>query len=454
MSNKSRKIIIIAIIVLIIAIIGILILLKVTNKKTKVDIIEYEVEIDVNTEWEKVNVRSYYYIVKNIVEKYYLNLCDLNKTAEDVPIYEYEGDINKVKQEIASQVDVEIENTKKAIYGLFGNDYIKENGISIDNLQEKLGNYNNIDVFIKNMYSRDLSEFLKLYLVFGTIIENENTTNENFELMILTDEKNRTFNIYTSDYIEKKNLYELSKEKNFKMDIEEIENRKYNTYEFEVINDQTYVVDLLDHYIQSVKYLELKYSYNKLDEEYKEKKFDKETDYEKYIEENKKRITTAILNYYRVDKYDDYKQYICIDRLGNYYIFRESANMDYTVLLDSYTIDLPEFIEKYNNATTEEKVAMNIEKIVEALNAQDYNYVYGKLADEFKENYFSKYEDFEKYAKNTFSTGNEIAYNSYTETQNVSTYNITLKGNKNTITKTVVMKLEEGTDFVMSFNIE
>ena len=38
-------------------------------------------------------------------------------------------------------------------------------------------------------------------------------------------------------------------------------------------------------------------------------------------------------------------------------------------------------------------------ELYEALNAKDYKYVYGKLADEFKANYFITYEDFEKYAK-------------------------------------------------------
>ena len=42
----------------------------------------------------------------------------------------------------------------------------------------------------------------------------------------------------------------------------------------------------------------------------------------------------------------------------------------------------------------------------------------------------------------------------YTESKDLCTYQITLKGKNKTITKTIVMRLEEGTDFVMSFNVE
>jgi len=47
-----------------------------------------------------------------------------------------------------------------------------------------------------------------------------------------------------------------------------------------------------------------------------------------------------------------------------------------------------------------------------------------------------------------------VTFNKYTETDNLSTYEITLKGQLKTVTKTIVMRLEEGTDFVMAFNVE
>lgn len=343
MNNKSKKIILITIIILIIVIIGILILIKKLNEKPKTDAIEQEVNIVLDNELTKVNFRDNYYIVKNIIENYYLSLCELNKTVDDVPIYEYEGDINQIKQELANQTAREIENKKNKIYNLFDTKYSNENGISVDNIQEKLGNYKDLNVFIEDMYTRDLSENLKLYFVYGTITEKDTLLQQNFRWMVIIDQTNRTFNMYQADYIEKNNLFELSKDKDFSMNITNVENRKYNTYQYEYINDETYVTDLITHYKQSLVYYKTGYSYNKLDKEYREKRFDGETDYEKYIAENKKRISNAVLAYYKVTEFEEYTQYLCVDTQGNYYIFRENANMDYSLILDIYTIDLPEF---------------------------------------------------------------------------------------------------------------
>lgn len=50
--------------------------------------------------------------------------------------------------------------------------------------------------------------------------------------------------------------------------------------------------------------------------------------------------------------------------------------MNFTVILDTYTIDLPEFTEKYTKASDEEKVLLNIQKGFTAINDKDYRYVY------------------------------------------------------------------------------
>lgn len=450
---KYKKNILIILIVLVILIV-IIMFVKNRYKKTLPLETEYEMETIVNETLRKVTVRNNYYTVKNIVEKYYYALCDLNKTNEDIQVYEYGNNWTESKNN--QEETTEAKNRKKRIYNFFPEDYVQETGLSIDNLKDKLGNYNDLFILIDDMYVRDITDVLKVYFVNGTIVEKQTLETEKFSLMVATDSNNRTFNIYTSEYISKHNLYELSKKEDFEekvFTITTIENRLYNKYQFEIINDETYASDLLEHYIETIKYSETGYSYNRLDKEYRENRFGNEAEYKEYIEENNKRLRTALLDYYKVDKYDDYTQYTCMDRKGNYYIFRESTIMDYSLFLDIYTVDLPEFVEKYNNATTEDKVKLNIEKIVEALNQKDYKYIYNKLVKEFKNNNFKNYEEFKKYAENTFDIENEVTYNKYTESENYCTYKITLKGKDKTITKTIVMKLEKGTDFIMSFDI-
>ena len=450
---KKIKNILIVLGILIIIIIGFLILIKIINKdKLVTNEIDYEVKITINDSLERVKIRNNYYTVKSIVEQYYFNLCSLNKTSKDILIFEYDEEVEHLEEEILE----EKENYKKQIYSYFDESLIKEMGLTLDNLQEKLGDYNNLYILIKDMYVRDITETIKIYFVLGSLTEKDTLRTEEFELMVATDSKNSTFNIYTTEYVNQHNLYELSKEKKLNekyFNIDSIENRKYNKYEFNIIDDETYASDLLKSYTQSIKYNNIDYAYNKLDDEYRKQRFNSQSNYENYIKENKNNIIASLLKYYKYSKYDGKKQYTCIDQNGKCYIFREESIMNYTLILDTYTIDLPEFTEKYEVATTQEKVALNIQKIVEALNSKDYNYVYSKLADEFKNNNFETLEDFEEYAKKTFEVDSQVEFIKYTEANNLYTYKISLKGNNKNVTKTIIMQLQEGTDFVISFNV-
>mgnify|MGYP000081844256 CR=1 FL=1 len=44
-----------------------------------------------------------------------------------------------------------------------------------------------------------------------------------------------------------------------------------------------------------------------------------------------------------------------------------------------------EFIEKYNSANEKTKVGLNIQKVFDAINNEDYEYVYNKLDNTFKQ---------------------------------------------------------------------
>ena len=443
--NDIKKIIIVLIIIIIL-IIGILVILKKSNKASDINRTEYVPDVIITDSLEKVTVRNDYFTIKNIVEQYYSRLCDLNKTTNDILVYEYDEEVGDLDKEL----EAEKARNKRSLISFFDEGYIIETSLSTDNIQEKLGNYNDLYVLIENMYIKDITVNLKAYFIFGTLTEKT----KDFKLMVVTDSYNGTFNIYTSEYIDKYKLYELSKDelKNQLFNTAEIKNRIYNKYSYKVVQDEEYAKELLKSYTETIRY-NIKYSYNNLAEEYKTSKFENIAEYEKYIEENKISIIATTLKYYQYNIFDGYIQYVCIDQNGRYYIFNQTSIMNYSLYLDNYTIDLPEFTSKYETATTYEKVALNIQKIVEALNAKDYKYVYSKLADEFKSNYFKTYEDFEEYAKTTFDVENEVTFMNYTESDELSTYQITLKGKSKTITKTIVMRLDEGTNFVMSFNV-
>ena len=120
-------------------------------------------------------------------------------------------------------------------------------------------------------------------------------------------------------------------------------------------------------------------------------------------------------------------------------------------MLDTYTIDIEEFIEKYESVNEKEKVILNIQKFINSINDNNYNYAYNCLADSFKNNYFSNVEDFKNYIENNFGNNIDISYIEFdTVAEKYYTYRVNIS---NRIQKTFIVQLGEGTDFKLSFDI-
>ena len=117
------------------------------------------------------------------------------------------------------------------------------------------------------------------------------------------------------------------------------------------------------------------------------------------------------------------------------------------------------FIANYEKSSTEEKVGLDINKFMLALNDKDYKYLYSILADSFKENNFKTYEEFENYAKTNFFEENTFGYLEFgNEGGTYYTYKVKISDatqkNDKTIEKTFIVLLGEGTDFKISFNVK
>ena len=127
-------------------------------------------------------------------------------------------------------------------------------------------------------------------------------------------------------------------------------------------------------------------------------------------------------------------------------------------MLDAYSIDLPEFIEKYKSAPVQQKVGMNIEKIISAINNKDYKYIYSKLDDTFKNSQFPTQESLKSYIESNLYNKNSIEYTEFSEEGGLYVYKtkITNKNISNSQAKNlnIIMQLGEGTNFTMSFSVE
>ena len=125
----------------------------------------------------------------------------------------------------------------------------------------------------------------------------------------------------------------------------------------------------------------------------------------------------------------------------------------YSVVLDTYTIDLPEFLEKYNSANDKVKVGLNIQKIFESVyNVFSMNILLKFILQNFKQTNFKAVQDFANYSIQNFK-GKQLTYGDCQQQGSLYIFDITVSDGVNKSNKRVIMQLKDGTDFVMSFNV-
>lgn len=235
-----------------------------------------------------------------------------------------------------------------------------------------------------------------------------------------------------------------------------IEKNKENTFNLIYMTDLK-IANLYFDIIKNLINSEPEVLYNILDSEYQQKRFENIESFREYLNVNKEKFVDMQISKYAKYNYDDYLQYVCLDTNGNYYIINEDIETgEYSIFLDTYTIDQPEFIEKYEKATDEQKAGYNINKFIQAINEKDYNYAYNCLAESFKQNNFNTLNDFENYMKNNFTNKIELEYlKTYKEGQYfVYETNIINKNNLSIIDKkNFIVNLKENREFEISFNV-
>lgn len=368
----------------------------------------------------------------------------------------------------------------EGIYSVLDNAYCEANGITLENAVNKIERHNLSDynLILEEAYIYDDS----LYPVFFTksIIRNTEEKQELY-LILKMDQANLTFSVIP---INKEVFDGYINNQGSKLATSPIEKNNYNTQEDVTVSEKNVLDKYFDNYIYELMYRPEE-AYSRLNEEYRTAKFTDYNDFLNYINVHNSEIIQMDIksaktledfatedeyneymanyelkgiNLYKIEEKEEYKQYVCIDDFGNYYIFRENGVNDYDILLDTYTIDLPEFLEQYNNSNRKDKVLYNVQKIMDALNSKDYRYVYNKMDETFRNNNYKTLEEFEQYIQNSIFEKNTVGYTNYAESGDISTVDLKLQDKTETedgiYTMTVAMQLKEGTDFVMSFTMK
>ena len=442
--NIKRIIIILVVVLLILSILlGILILYKKDQENGNYSYVNLTEDLSVALDGELTEVtdRNNFYIVESCINRYYLFLTKSSS-----------NNITANSSSIESQENIE----KQAIYEMLDKTYIDSENLTVDNIFDNIQQIDESKIIIDKMYVSQIDRNMSVYLVAGKEITIATSEEKDSKMIVKMDMANKTFSLIVGETAER--IFNESK-KGEKLNITTettIEKTDYNGYVYNNISDDEYVTDMFDQFkTYLISYREE--AYERLNEEYKSKKFENFEEFNQYVKDNIKDIVIAKADKSKTSEYDGYTQYVIMDQYGNYYIFNETAAMSYTVILDTYTVDLPEFTEQYNSANNGERAGLNLQRAFDAINNKDYEYVYNKLDDTFKENNFPTLDEFEEYITENFYNSNNVTYSNYKSSGGLHMYDATIVDAENEesspITKTFIIKLLDGTDFTMSFNV-
>lgn len=305
------------------------------------------------------------------------------------------------------------------------------------------------------------------YLQIEKIYKIERINDTTYFVKTILDDKNVYF-VVNVDYITKSYNIRKSTESEFENARENKVAQKYlQSIEIENNeNNEIYDKDLTNKQIANkyfYNYIKLavnkpEIAFNILEKNYKLKKFNNDINsYKEYVEENKEKIINSAIINLKVEAQENYKKYVIQDVYERTYTITEYNYSNYTIELEEYEFESDEEKEEYSKLSSKEKVKSNIEKIFKLLDEKEYSKVYEKLNDEFRKNNFSTLESFKQYARNTFFDYNMLGQIVIEEQGTNYVIIVPYKDGTSSAaekrTKTFVMKLLEGTEFEISFQI-
>ncbi len=397
-----------------------------------------------NKTFKKVTEYNTYFLVKNILNEYVTYFENVNSdvtveigrrniTEKELKEQLYKEGILTINQNFDKQYKEEMQYDEAKI-----KDYVSKYKNTSGNERYRLN--------IEELYSTNIKNGYSLVLAYLKI------NNKPFNCMIKLDLNDKIYSIFWDDYIEK-NGYNSKIEKEIKIE-ENIEKQDNNKFILVNTND----VFLASQHLDDLKYKmvnEPERLYNILDDNYKEKRFPNYTKFAEFLNEIKERINKIQISKYRIDG----NKIQVLDNYNNVYTFKTSGIMEYTVLLDNYTIEENSITESYKKLSDENKVASNIQKLVKMINLKDYTNIYNLLDDNFKRNNYSTENELKTFIVNKLYNYNVIdEIKSVKKEGNYYIGSFTIKNGENVnfpeIELNIVMQLKEETDFVMSFSMK
>ena len=230
---------------------------------------------------------------------------------------------NYLEKYIKEEIETKKTIAKEAIYNTLAKEYINEFNISKENISKNFKINYNINTIIESIYVMDNSSSLSTYIISGYNVTMESQTT--FKLAITLDSSKGAFVIYPKEYLDKHGYSNLKIGDKVNIKTKSIEKNNYNEFMNDIINDENMCKEYLSMYKTRMIY-NVNGTYEKLDKEYRNKRFGSKEKFKEYLKENSDNIYRLNLKQYAVVSKNSYKDYICIDNNDNYYIFRQLNN--------------------------------------------------------------------------------------------------------------------------------
>ena len=345
---------------------------------------------------------------------------------------------------------------KSRLYQILDEQYISINNIVENNVDGIIANYQQSEIYIDQILSTQLSDAVKAYVVKGKTIVN-NSRND-CVLIIKLDFLNNTFSVYPYEFCVERGYNNTETGGNLNIqNVDSIAKNNSNVYEDQSNSVESIAFSYYDKLKADFLY-DPEYLFSILDEEYRDKRFENYEDFINYINLNRELISKAAISQYSREYNDGYVQYLVVDTYNNHYLFNETSVLNYTVLLDDYTIETEDFKTKYASASIESKAITNADKVMKMINSKDYESIYNLLDETYRTNNFATLDTFIQYINTAFYNANYYTISNVSEQGSYYLITVTCKENASASAATkenrMIISIGEGTNFTMSFALE
>ena len=414
-----------------------------TNKEGVEDTFESQDTFDSSYNLKDEEQINRYYLVKDISERYLECIYNYNN---------YDGHDLNYSMMTEEALQRAIESQKQADNNLLEGIVAEE--CKADFSATDYNYYGGYSLNINNMYVADISVSMKIYLVYGSIVN----TQEEVKLMVVLDNNNSTYEIYPQKYVQQNQLENLRSGDTINFSKDSVDKNDFNTFKYKNTDSQTVAMDYFNNY-KNLLSNNAEALYNVLDKEYREKRFGSLQDFQEYLNSNREELEGANVSSYLVNNYDNYTEYVCKDQYENLYIFRATAVMKYSLLLDTYTITTDEFKQQYQNSSNENKVKLNVDKWFDMINNRDYKNAFNYLDETFRTNNLKNDPNtFEAYMRDKYPSHYQVLYGNISERNGTYVQSVKLKditgGDSTEYMLDIIMQLQDDMNFVMSFTMQ